>query len=634
MAAANEERLIARLEANATRLTSEMKKASADFKRRVDEIDAAALRSNKRVTESLGQTGRAYVQAGNQGRAFGSQMQNVGFQVQDLAVQIAGGTSATRALSQQLPQLLSGFGLMGVVMGTVSALAIPLASAFFGAADGMAAINAMSLDQVRSRIQELRDLQQAYNEVVIASGPVQTAATVEKLTALDTEYKAKLALFRLDAATLVQRQRQLQDEIAANRAAVDEIVAARQPLVDDPDASSAPFVRTQQQQRQLELVQETVAENEALFLELRRQSAELDLVNLSLGDVQSALSGAAGLAGNLANAMSGAANEAARMATNARAAYDASSAATGLSGPDGVRAAQQGGGRFTPRVTGAGLATPRAARTGGGRGGGGGGGAAARDPRRFLADRLESAQQAAEAARIEAESILLGAEAAATAKARFDLLREAKRANIDVDKVSAATGKTVREEIDAQAASIAALTVQAERYREQGQFMADMQNTLKDGFLDAIVSGQGFAGVLEDIAKKLARAALEAAIFGQGPLAGGGGGGGGLGGLFSGLGNLFGGFRANGGPVSQGRSYIVGERGPELFSPGRSGIITPNAALPAMGAGSGGQKVTVEVFVRDDGTLGAIARQAGAQAAAAVRRDVPVIMANHNKRKG
>jgi len=37
--------------------------------------------------------------------------------------------------------------------------------------------------------------------------------------------------------------------------------------------------------------------------------------------------------------------------------------------------------------------------------------------------------------------------------------------------------------------------------------------------------------------------------------------------------------RANGGAVKGGSSYLVGERGPELFSPGVSGMITPNHAL-------------------------------------------------------
>ena len=50
----------------------------------------------------------------------------------------------------------------------------------------------------------------------------------------------------------------------------------------------------------------------------------------------------------------------------------------------------------------------------------------------------------------------------------------------------------------------------------------------------------------------------------------------------------FAGFAANGGPVTGGKSYIVGERGPELFTPGVSGGITPNHAL-------GGASVTVNV---------------------------------------
>ena len=44
--------------------------------------------------------------------------------------------------------------------------------------------------------------------------------------------------------------------------------------------------------------------------------------------------------------------------------------------------------------------------------------------------------------------------------------------------------------------------------------------------------------------------------------------------------------RASGGPVQGGRTYVVGERGPELFSPGRSGFISPNEVYASTGAGS------------------------------------------------
>ena len=38
-------------------------------------------------------------------------------------------------------------------------------------------------------------------------------------------------------------------------------------------------------------------------------------------------------------------------------------------------------------------------------------------------------------------------------------------------------------------------------------------------------------------------------------------------------------FRANGGPVSTGKSYMVGERGPEMFVPNTGGRIVPNSDM-------------------------------------------------------
>lgn len=69
--------------------------------------------------------------------------------------------------------------------------------------------------------------------------------------------------------------------------------------------------------------------------------------------------------------------------------------------------------------------------------------------------------------------------------------------------------------------------------------------------------------------------------------------------------------RANGGPVMSGTTYLVGERGPELFTPTSSGNITPNHAM------GGGSTITVNVnggdpnqvvaaiqrWVRDNGSI-------------------------------
>lgn len=62
-------------------------------------------------------------------------LQNVSFQLQDIFVQIQGGQGAVRALSQQMPQLLSGFGAFGAVAGLAAAALSPLVAQMFSAAE-------------------------------------------------------------------------------------------------------------------------------------------------------------------------------------------------------------------------------------------------------------------------------------------------------------------------------------------------------------------------------------------------------------------------------------------------------------------------------------------------------------------
>ena len=53
----------------------------------------------------------------------------------------------------------------------------------------------------------------------------------------------------------------------------------------------------------------------------------------------------------------------------------------------------------------------------------------------------------------------------------------------------------------------------------------------------------------------------------------------------AGYGDRFGGARATGGPVTAGTPYLVGERGPEIVVPGRSGTVIPNNRIGGMGGG-------------------------------------------------
>jgi len=113
----------------------------------------------------------------------------------------------------------------------------------------------------------------------------------------------------------------------------------------------------------------------------------------------------------------------------------------------------------------------------------------------------------------------------------------------------------------------------------------DVGASIKNGVVDALegaIQGtqslaEAASNMLNDIASKLLDVAVNLALFGT--ISGFGTGGGLLGGLIP---------RANGGTVTGGSSYLVGEEGPELFTPGRTGSIAPNDSL-------GGANVTVNV---------------------------------------
>lgn len=83
--------------------------------------------------------------------------------------------------------------------------------------------------------------------------------------------------------------------------------------------------------------------------------------------------------------------------------------------------------------------------------------------------------------------------------------------------------------------------------------------------------------------------------------------------------NPFGGKKAEGGPVSARTTYLVGERGPELFTPGRSGRIIPNVELAGAwsemaGAGAGRPQIVMQaVHIHNDMDVHTVAYQVAAE---------------------
>jgi hypothetical protein len=111
---------------------------------------------------------------------------------------------------------------------------------------------------------------------------------------------------------------------------------------------------------------------------------------------------------------------------------------------------------------------------------------------------------------------------------------------------------------------------------------------LGSGIAEAIKGTKSWRDVALDALSAVAQAVISSMDFGSGV----------FGSVFKGLlGGLFGGFRANGGPVRSGRAYVVGERGPELMVPNASGTVIPNSAL------SEGRREIVVTLVGEEGRM-------------------------------
>ena len=132
-----------------------------------------------------------------------------------------------------------------------------------------------------------------------------------------------------------------------------------------------------------------------------------------------------------------------------------------------------------------------------------------------------------------------------------------------------------------------------EKFMEIGQGIEQgIVSNLTDAVMGTQTLAQAAVNVLNQLKRKLVEVAIQRAVSGIGNFIGGalggifGGGGGILGRTAVGTSNQFIGrasaaaFRANGGPVSAGGAFVVGEKGPELLQMGsRGGNIIPNNQL-------------------------------------------------------
>ena len=148
--------------------------------------------------------------------------------------------------------------------------------------------------------------------------------------------------------------------------------------------------------------------------------------------------------------------------------------------------------------------------------------------------------------------------------------------DIDKEKIQ----NLVREE-----ASLKRQVDTAKRLKDAFESISKSIGTdIKDGIAGLIKGTSTLGDMLNNVANKFLDIALNQALFGD-VLGAGGKKGGGI------LGFLTGGLLANGGTAAGGKSFIVGEKGPELFVPRSTGTVVPNNKL----GGGGSTNIVVNV---------------------------------------
>ncbi len=545
---------------------------------------------------------RSFDQLDRSARVGGGGLQNLGFQVQDFAVQVGAGTSATQALAQQLPQLLSGFGLLGVAIGTASAVAIPLLSMAFGNLRE----EVLSVDEAVKGLEASTDALRSASEAFSASG----------LGGLAEKYG------EVSAAVLLLTQRQVnlaaeQAKEAAAAAAIafsaefDGVLQSRRANIADFLGLELGFVNTKQQVEEVlpaiaEFEQALVNIGQATSFEDQADALAAMLVILDQTEAKGgefyqqmlsaeAATRAAAAAGGGVNswldaAISGAGDLAGQLWEAARAAFSvgqnqAAGAAQPAVGGDRLAQAYATYGATRMAADDPIWALPAApARRGGGgarRSGGGGG-------RGGVSDDAREAARIFEETRTEAEKYAT----------QLERLNELKAGGLLSDDTFARAMENLRDKTG-----------------ETSNAMKDLESSVGDAFTSFVTgakSGQeALSDLLSSLANTLANQAFQAI---SGSIFGGGGG------LFSGI---FGGGRAGGGPVLAGRSYMVGESGPEMITMGGGGYVTNTAALRSAVAGGGGGVVfNVDARGAVEGVAEQIQRAIAAAAPAIVRASV------------
>ena len=636
-------------------------------------IEAQAIKAAKASEQAFVKANANIVKStGAMSGQMRGQIQNVSYQLQDVFVQIAGGTDASRALSQQLPQLASGFGAVGAVIGTVLAVAIPLAAQFITLGDGTEEL-AKATDAAEKALaaysEAMGNTGLSAQELSLRYGEAAGAAR-ELLGVLAQTAETKALLAQTSALDALQeRFSGISDAVAQYRLQTDEIsrenwaidiadqfglaIGQAERMADILDEINSATDANRRNSLMVELVSilnDAAKAGGDVNMELVNATEEAARTGMAVLQIGAAADGVSGQVASLAADM-------ANLAAQANSAAAALGAAGVFVGSDGsIQTGARGKDPSTAwrfedpnkdydtlkerRALEAAKKAAEAAREAkllAGGGGGGGrkksGGGKAKEP----VDIFETAER--EIQQLERQIAVLGKSSEETAKleAQWAMLDAAKKAGIPInDQLNA--------QIDAQAEQVGNLTAQLEQAElAQEQFDQAIEG-IANAFSNAILEGENLrdslAQIFRQIAANILNAGIQQALTSAFSGMGGGGFWGGL--LSAAFGGTkaavptFGGARANGGPVTAGQMYLTGERGPEPFVPAVNGRILSVAQAQAAlrGGQGGGRSVTFapQITIGGSVTQGDIDRVMIAMRG--LRNEVPSIMDNHQKRRG
>jgi hypothetical protein len=232
-------------------------------------LDAVATSTKRTETASTAAAAASTKQAAGTSRV-GTIASQAGFQVQDFAVQVAGGTSALVAMSQQAPQFLGVFGPGGAIAGALIAVGAIAAKVFMGMADDSAnaaekaAFLAESIKDVSETaakavgedidfgLKQIDDAADAALALIGAFDGVTEAANASALASLSNAEKIRKAeieirklrgeqvdeIKAIEAATAAEsamREEQARQAIAAENTRVEQAKAAEAEILKAGD---------------------------------------------------------------------------------------------------------------------------------------------------------------------------------------------------------------------------------------------------------------------------------------------------------------------------------------------------------------------------------------------------------------